>query len=130
MAVGAPEDITAAFESAYNGRDKARLMRLYAPNAVHTFMGETVSTGLDAISAAFDRGFAGPNKLKGHTLSCLIAGDTAFLRVLWRSIGADGAVRGENISAEVLEKGADGLWRYIIDDATGGSRPLKAAPPT
>ncbi len=128
MAVGAPEDITGAFEGAYNGRDKARLMRLYAPNAVHTFTGETMSTGLEAISAAFDRGFAGAIRLEGRTLTCLAAGDTAFLRVLWRSIGPDGTVRGENISAEVLAKGADGLWRYIIDDATGGSRPAKAAP--
>ena len=130
MSVGAPEAITAAFEAAYNGRDKAGLMRLYAANAVHTFNGETQNVGLEAISAAFDRGFAGLVNLQGQTLSCLVAGDTAFLRVLWRSVAPDGTVRGENISAEVLSKGGDGLWRYLIDDATGGSRPVKAVPPT
>lgn len=130
MGVGAPEAITAEFEAAYNGRDKARLMRLYAPDAVHTFTGEAINAGLDAISAAFDRGFSGQAKLSGRTLSCIIAGEIAFVRVLWRSIGLDGSVRGENISAEVLAKGSDGLWRYVIDDATGGNRPAKVAVPT
>lgn len=130
MAVVAPEQITAEFEAAYNGRDKARLMRLYAADAVHTFAGELVSTGLAEISAAFDRGFGGPHTLKGQTLSCLAAGNTALLRVRWQSIDPNGAARSENISVEVLAKGDDGLWRYIIDDASGGSRPAKAAPPT
>ena len=123
MAVTTPEQITAAFEAAYNARDKAALMRLYANDAVHTFDAVTVSTGIATISAAFDRGFAGPNKLSGTLLSCMVSGNTALLRVLWRSSGADGKVRREDVSCEVLTRGADGLWRYILDDATGGSRP-------
>lgn len=125
MGVASPSQITAAFETAYNGRDKAALMQLYAHDAVHTFDGIAMSTGLTAIGAAFDRGFAGPNTLSGQTLSCLVSGQTALLRVLWRSVGPDGAARGQNVSCEVAAKGADGLWRYIIDDATGGSRPSK-----
>jgi uncharacterized protein (TIGR02246 family) len=122
VAVRSPEQMTGAFEAAYNARDKAALLRLYAPDAVHTFDGVTVSTGLAAISAAFDRGFAGPTKLRGRTLGCLVSGDAALLRVLWQSLDPAGAVRGQNISCEVVAKGADGLWRYVIDDATGGSR--------
>jgi ketosteroid isomerase-like protein len=122
MAVMTPEQMTAAFEAAYNARDKAALMRLYAPDAVHSFDGVTISKGLAAISAAFDRGFAGPNKLNGRTLGCMISGDTALLRVLWRSVDPSGAVLRESMSCEVVTKSPDGLWRYIIDDATGGSR--------
>ncbi len=122
MAVSSPEDITAAFQAAYNARDKAALMRLYADDAVHTFDGITISTGLQAIGAAFDRGFAGPYTLAGKTLTCLAAADTALLRVLWRSLQPDGSIRHASISCEVLAKGADGLWRYCLDDATGGSR--------
>ena len=123
MAVVSPDLMTAAFEAAYNARDKAALLRLYAPDTVHTFDGGSTSTGLAAISAAFDRGFAGPNTLAGKTLSCIVARDTALLRVLWRSLGPDGAVRRQDISVEVVAKGPDNLWRYLIDDATGGSRP-------
>lgn len=122
MVVQSPNQMTAAFEAAYNARDKAALLRLYAPDAVHTFDGITVSTGLVAISAAFNRGFAGPTLLRGKTLSCLVSGDTALLRVLWQSLDADNIVRRETVSCEVVAKGADALWRYIIDDATGGMR--------
>lgn len=122
MAVKLPDELTAAFEAAYNGRNKAQLMKLYAPDAVHTFDGSSVSRGVAAISAAFDRSFAGPIKLRGKTLSCLASGDTALLRVRWQSLNPDGTVLRDSVSCEVVAKGRDGLWRYVIDDATGGSR--------
>jgi ketosteroid isomerase-like protein len=123
MAVTSPEQMTAAFEAAYNARDKAALMRLYAPDAVHTFDGVTLHQGIAVISRAFDRGFAATTMLRGRTLACLVTGDTALLRVRWHSVEPSGAVLRESISCEVVTKSADGLWRYIIDDATGGSRP-------
>ena len=122
MAVASPDQITAAFQAAYNARDKAALMRLYANDAAHTFDGVTIATGVAAISAAFDRGFAGPFKLSGQTLTCIVAHDTALLRVVWQSLNPDGTVRNTSISCEVLARGTDGRWRYIIDDATGGGR--------
>ena len=97
-------------------------MQLYERDAVHTFDGTVVSTGLAAISAAFDRGFASPYKLSGKVLECMEADGVALIRARWKSLNPDGAVRGEAVSCEVAKKGADGLWRYLIDDATGGSR--------
>jgi ketosteroid isomerase-like protein len=123
MTVTTPDQMTAAFEAAYNGRDKAALMQLYMPDAVHTFDGETLSRGIAAISAAFDRGFAGSIRLRGKTLACLVSGDTALLRVRWESLDPSNAVLRESISCEVVTKGTDGRWRYSIDDATGGMRP-------
>ena len=126
MAVQSPDQMTAAFQAAYNARDKAALMQLYAADAVHTFDGAIVSNGRPAISAAFDRGFTGPTLLRGKTLSCLVSRDTALMRVLWQSLNPDGSVRREHVSCEVVARGADSLWRYVIDDATGG---LRAAAP-
>jgi ketosteroid isomerase-like protein len=123
MAVTSPEQMTAAFEAAYNARDKAALMRLYAPDAVHTFDGVTLHQGIAAISTAFDRGFAGTTMLRGRVLACLVSGNMALLRVRWHSVEPSGTRLRESISCEVAGKGDDGLWRYIIDDATGGSRP-------
>jgi len=130
MTVGTPEELVSRFEAAYNARDKTALMRLYAPEAVHTFDGTVVSTGLSAISAAFDRGFASPYTLSGTVLSCLEADGVALIRALWKSINPDGSVRHESISCEVARKGPDGLWRYLIDDATGGSRRIDATSST
>lgn len=122
VAVGVAVDLVARFEAAYNVRDKAALMRLYAPGALHTFDGAAVSTGLSEISAAFDRGFASPYKLSGRVLACMEADGVALIRARWTSLNPDGTVRGEAVSCEVATKGADGLWRYLIDDASGGSR--------
>ena len=127
MGVDTPEKITAAFERAYNSRDKGMLMALYDPDAVHTFDGNTIAKGHSAISAAFDRGFATPLKLVGQMLSCMVSGDTALLRVQWQSRGPEEKLGKANISCEVLARGSDGLWRYVIDDATGGSRPVTLA---
>lgn len=123
MAVQSPDQATAAFQAAYNARDKVALMQLYASDATHTFDGAFVSQGQAAISAAFDRGFAGSTNLIGETLSCIVSGDLALQRVRWKSVNPDASVRRSDISCEVLSRGSDGLWRYVIDDATGGSRP-------
>ena len=58
MAVKSPEQITAAFLAAYNARDKAALMALYAEDAAYTFDGANIITGIGNINSAFDRGFA------------------------------------------------------------------------
>ena len=122
MAVAFPEQITVAFQAAYNARDKNALMRLYARRATQTFDGMAIHSGFDAISMAFDGGFSAQIKLAGEVLTCLVAADLALLRVRWQSYNRDGSPRNTSISCEVLQKGADGLWRYILDDATGGSR--------
>ena len=122
MGVASPNLMTAAFQTAYNARDTVALIKLYAPDAVHTFDGNTISKGHSAIGAAFGSGFAGPFRLAGETISCVVSGDIALLRVRWKSFNADGTSRGVSVSCEVAGKGADGLWRYVIDDATGGFR--------
>lgn len=122
MAVQVPGELVVRFEVAYNTRDKAALLQLYEPGAVHTFDGTAVSTGLDAISAAFDHGFSSLYKLSGKVLSCMEADGVALIRAQWTSHNPDGAARHVSISCEVAKRGADDLWRYLIDDATGGSR--------
>ena len=122
MAVQVPGELVARFEAAHNARDKAALLQLYEPGAVHTFDGAAVSTGLDAISTAFDRGFSSPYSLSGKVLSCIEADGVALIRAQWTSHNPDGTARHVSISCEVAKRGADGLWRYLIDDATGGSR--------
>ena len=128
MAVKSPEKITAAFLAAYNARNKAALMALYAEDAAYTFNGVTIITGLGKIGAAFDRGLASSLNMTGSVLSCVTSCDTALVRMHWKMVKPDGGFHSEGVSCEILRKGADGLWRYIIDDATGGNRAAPSAP--
>jgi ketosteroid isomerase-like protein len=70
--------------------------------------------------------FESPLKIAIKTSSCLQHADTALVRSDWTLTAPDGAVAMAGSSAEILRHGTDGLWRFIIDDATFASRPLKA----
>ena len=76
-------------------------------------------SGHAAIGAAFDAIFAGPLQMTGRALSIASAGTVALIRMHWQLVGSDGNVPLADVSAEVLARGADGLWRYIIDDPRG-----------
>ena len=122
MPVQSPGQMTAAFLAAFNARDKQALLSLYADDAVFTFDGTATVSGLAAIDAAFDRAFASPLKMTGSVASLAVAGGTALLRMHRTLITPGGTTHSDGVSAEVLSRGTDGLWRYIIDDATGGGR--------
>jgi hypothetical protein len=55
-------------------------------------------------------------------VTTLVTGDTALTRFQWELVDAAGAVVASGVSAEVQTRGADGLWRLVIDDSGGGSR--------
>ena len=61
--------------------------------------------------------------------TCLIArnaplsvGDVALCSLRWEMLDPDGWIDQDGLSVEVLKRGADGKWRFAIDDATGASR--------
>ncbi|RYZ14521.1 MAG: hypothetical protein EON61_03320 [Alphaproteobacteria bacterium] len=61
-------------------------------------------------------------KFKGENVSVYVVDDIALTRFKWELIDASGARISKGISAEVQRRCEDGLWRFIIDDAGGGSR--------
>jgi uncharacterized protein (TIGR02246 family) len=122
MGVRDPRDISAAFGRHFNARDKAGLLSLYEDAAVFTLDGATVARGKGEIEQAMGPILEGPLKIKIGCTCAHQAGDTAIVRSDWTLTAPDGSVASTGASAEVLHKSADGLWRFIIDDASFASR--------
>lgn len=122
MGVASPQEMAGTFIERFNARDGAGLLALYAPEAVFTFDGVTFARGADEIKAALDEFLASPKTLRGTYVSVLTAGDVAMCSLRWEMLNAEGWIDQDGISTEVLKRGADGLWRFAIDDATGASR--------
>lgn len=123
MGVASPDDMAEAFVARFNARDGAGLIALYAPDAVFTFDGQTFARGTVEIKAAIDGFLASKMTLKGRYVGApLIAGDVAMCSLRWEMLNEDGWIDSDGVSVEVLKRGADGMWRFAIDDATGASR--------
>jgi uncharacterized protein (TIGR02246 family) len=122
MGVASPELMDKAFAGRFNARDEPGLLDLYTADAVFTFDGAAKAVGLEQIKAALAGFLASPLKLRGSYVSVHVAGDSALCRLKWDLLDPTGAVNSSGVSAEVLRRGADGKWRFQIDDATGGGR--------
>jgi uncharacterized protein (TIGR02246 family) len=122
MGVHDPRDISAHFGKHFNGRDKAALLALYEDTAVFTLDGTTVARGVGEIEQAMAPFFEGPLKIAIACTGVHSDGSTALVRSDWTLTMPDGSVAASGASAEVLRKGAGGLWRFVIDDASFASR--------
>jgi uncharacterized protein (TIGR02246 family) len=122
MGVASPDHMAREFAERFNARDKAALLELYAPDAVFTFDGEAKASGLGQIEGALAGFLSAPLKFSGSYVSVYVSGDTALARMKWELYNEGEATTSTGTSAEVMRRCADGKWRFIIDDATGGSR--------
>ena len=122
MSVKQPSEISATFGKLYNDRNKSGLLDLYAPDAVFTFDGTTTARGLAEIEKALSPFFDEPFKITVECVACHQSGDTALVCSDWKLTAPDGSVAMAGASAEILRRGADGRWRFVVDDATFASR--------
>ena len=122
MGVTSPELMARTFMERFNARDQSGLADLYTDDAVFTYDGIEKAVGRQQIEGAIAGFMAAGLTFKGEFVSVYLAGDTAMTRMKWELIEASGSRMSAGISAEVLRRGADGKWRFLIDDAGGGSR--------
>lgn len=122
MGVATPEDMAETFVQRFNDRDAAGMLALYAPEAIFTMDGETYARGTGEIKGVIDQLLSAPSTMKGKYDSVLVAGDTAVCKLRWELLDGEGWISMDGVSMEVLRRGGDGKWRFIIDDATGTSR--------
>ena len=123
MPVPSPEAMSKAFAEAVGAADIERLLALYDPSVRYVSRRGAVSEGHDGIRRAFWwlEGFVGEMEIENRY--CITCGDTALVSAGWRIRGTSGGrvIDSKGLSAEVLRRGADGIWRYIVDHPFGAN---------
>jgi ketosteroid isomerase-like protein len=117
-----PEDMAATLRERFNSGKVSAMMTLYEPEAVLiTKDGRTV-TGHTGIAAELERDLRLGLPLEARARHVFVAGDIAEIVLDW-SIEGTGP-NGEQVhlggsASDVLRRGADGFWRYLIDNNQG-----------
>ena len=97
-------------------------MALYAPEAVVIAKDGRTITDRTEIAALFERDIRLGLPLKAKARHVFVAGDIAQIVLDWSidGTGPDGKhVHLGGAASDVVRRGADGRWRYIIDNNQG-----------
>lgn len=122
MGVASPDLMASAFADRFNAGDAIGFSFLFAEDALFTYDGSDKAAGRKQIEGALAGFMAAGLSFRGENVTTHVAGDTALTRFRWELVDGTGAVAASGVSAEVQRRGADGLWRLVIDDSGGGSR--------
>lgn len=119
-----PAKLTELYARAFNSGDPAVVERFYTEDAVAVWEEGEPLTG-DARRAHMAEQLARKPKMTAVARHVYEAGDTTLLVVDWTvdMPGENGeeAEHFEGVGLDVLRRGADGFWRYAIDDPYGES---------
>ncbi|MBV7699689.1 nuclear transport factor 2 family protein [Streptomyces sp. TRM70350] len=116
------EKHTALYVEAFNAGNLDAVNAMYTEDAVAVWEPGVPLTGQARIEAVREFLARGP-KMTAVPRQSFVAGDTALLIVDWTIDTTDADGRPERLSgvgADVLRLGADGNWRYAVDDPYGG----------
>ena len=117
-----PEGIVASLLERFNSGKVSALMSLYAPEAVFIAKdGRTIADRAE-IAAELERDFSLGLPLEAKARHVFVADDIAQIVLDWSidGTGPDGnRVHLEGSASDILRRGADGLWRYLIDNNQG-----------
>jgi ketosteroid isomerase-like protein len=117
-----PEGVIPSLIERFNARNIDAMMALYAPEAVFVAQdGRTITDRIE-IAAQFQRDMSLGLPLKANVRHVFVGGDTAQIVVDWWIVGRgpDGKdVHLAGSASDIVRRGADGLWRYIIDNNQG-----------
>ena len=117
-----PEGVIPSLIERFNSGKVEAMMALYAPEAVFIAKDGRTITDRTEIAAQFQRDMSLGLPLKANVRHVFIGDDTAQIVVDW-SIDGKGS-DGEDVhlggsASDIVRRGADGLWRYIIDNNQG-----------
>jgi len=117
-----PEDMSRAFVAALNAGDLESLLSLYDPEVRYVTRSGKIVEGHAGVRATLERLLAAKGQMRIDNTYCLVSGDTALVRAQWsfNGIGQDDKpIESHGNSAEVLRRGSDRIWRYLIDHPFG-----------
>jgi ketosteroid isomerase-like protein len=123
MGVSDLNQLASSFAQAVTGGDLDALCAYYDEGALFvTGPGTEAATGVAAIREVMAGFLSTKPVMEFERDYALVRGDLALLRGKWKltSRGQDGAetvITGSSV--EVAQRGADGLWRYVIDHPWG-----------
>ena len=129
-----PECVIPSLVERYNSGNVEVMMALYAPEAVVIAKDGRSITDRTEIATQFQRDISLGLPLKANVRHVFVADDTAQIVVDW-SIAGKGP-DGEDVhlggsASDIVRRGADGLWRYIIDNNQGTAvRPAPLTQPS
>jgi uncharacterized protein (TIGR02246 family) len=113
---------TDIYVRAFNAGDAEALSELYTEDAVSVWEPGKPLTG-QAHQHALKEFLAQKPRMSATVRHSYVTGDTTLLVVDWQITvpGADGAEAEElrGVGLDVLRRGADGNWRYAIDNPYG-----------
>ena len=114
-----PAQVHELFEKFFNSRDIEGMLSLYEDDAVLLSAPGAPMIGKDAIRTSIEGMFAmeGTITFTAET-DPLVNGDIALTHGKWQ-LAVGGNVLMEASTAEVVRRGADGQWRYIVDNPWG-----------
>ena len=117
-----PEDFVASLLERFNSGKVNAMMALYSPEAVFIANDGRAVTDHTEIAALLERDISLGLPLKAKARHVFVGGDTAQIVVDWSidGTGPDGKhVHLGGSASDIVRRGADGFWRYIIDNNQG-----------
>ncbi len=117
-----PEDIIPSLVERFHSGDVRNQMAMYAPDAVFIANDGRTITDHAEIAARIERDIKLGLQLVANVRHVFVAGDIAQIVVDWsiEGKGPDGKdVRLGGSACDIARRGADGFWRYIIDNNQG-----------
>ena len=117
-----PEGMAASLLERFSSGKVSEMMALYEPEAVLIRKDGRPVTGHTGIAAELERDLRLGLPLEVKSRHAFVAGDIAELVLDWSidGTGPDGEhVHLGGSASDVVHRGADGVWRYIIDNNQG-----------
>lgn len=129
MAARVPQDLPSLYAVHFNAGDLPRLCALYTGDAVVTQESGSSARG-PGLRDALAANLAPHRSIRVANRRVYVAGDTAELLTDWwlEDLDAHGQTVTESGRAvDVVRRGTDGLWRYLIDNSMGADCERPAA---
>ena len=117
-----PEGVIPSLVERFNSGKVEVMMALYAPEAVFIANDGRTIRDRTEIAAQFQRDMSVGLSLKANVRHVFVGGDTAQIVLDWSidGTGPDGkVVHMHGTASDIMRRGADGFWRYIIDNNQG-----------
>ena len=118
----APQGVIPSLVERFNSGKIEAMMALYAPEAVFIANDGRTVTDRNEFAGQFQRDMSLGLPLKANVRHVFVGGDTAQIVLDWsiEGKGPDGKdVHLGGTASDIVRRGADGFWRYIIDNNQG-----------